>query len=114
MKTLEIITKHGNNVLVIVLKGLLNADTSPGLEKTLIDVVEQESKPQILLDMKELTYISSAGIGCFIGVIKRIRVKQGDLRFCSLDSKVMRVFNLLDMADFFQFFETQEEGVKSF
>ena len=102
-----------NNVEIIELKGILNADTSPKLE-ALLEPMANSDKPLILLHIPELTYISSAGIGCFIGVIKRIRSKDGDIRFSGMVPKVMRVFKLLDMDDFFQFFEEREQGIDSF
>ena len=112
MTILSIDIENVNKVDLITLDGLLNADTSPGLEEKLITLSEQET-PNILLDMDKLSYISSAGIGCFIGVIKRIRNSDGDLRFACVDPKVKRVFLLLDMGDFFQFFESVEKGIAS-
>lgn len=113
MTTLNIDIENVNGVDLIKLDGLLNADTSPKLEEKLIALSEQET-PNILLDMEKLSYISSAGIGCFIGVIKRIRNANGDLRFACVDPKVKRVFLLLDMGDFFQFFDGVEKGIASF
>jgi len=98
---------------VISLDGILNADTTSKVEDALQSLSEGES-PRILIDVPELTYISSAGIGCFIGVIKGIRMKGGDLRFSNMDAKIKRVFRLLDMDDFFQFFSDADEGVASF
>lgn len=113
MTTLNIDIVNINKVDLIRLDGLLNADTSPGLEEKLIQLAKQE-EPKILFDMQNLTYISSAGIGCFIGVIKKIRATNGDLRFAAMGPKVKRVFLLLDMGDFFQFFESVEKGIASF
>ena len=98
---------------IITLAGILNADTSPQLEASL-ETFSEETQPKILLNLPGLTYISSAGVGCFIGVIKRIRTKGGDIRFACMDPKVKRVFNLLDMGDFFHFYSTLEEGIESF
>ncbi len=102
-----------DNIEIITLSGILNADTSPRLE----DVLEKTAeKPvaKIIMYIPELTYISSAGIGCFIGVIKRIRAKGGDIRFVQMDSRVFRVFSLLDMTDFFKTFDSLEKGLESY
>lgn len=102
-----------DNIEIITLNGILNADTSPKLEDVLEKVVEKP-EPKILMFIPELTYISSAGIGCFIGVIKRIRTKGGDIRFVKMDSRVLRVFSLLDMTDFFKTFDSIEKGMDSY
>ncbi|MBU2510147.1 STAS domain-containing protein [bacterium] len=98
---------------IIELAGILNADTSPRLE-ALLEPLANSDNSQILFHIPELTYISSAGIGCFIGVIKRIREKNGDIRFSGMAPKVKRVFKLLDMDDFFKFFDTKEQGIDSY
>ncbi len=102
-----------DTIQVITLEGILNADTSPNLEAVL-EPLSDSDLPLILVHLPDLTYISSAGIGCFIGVIKRIRTKGGDIRFSGMDSKVKRVFRLLDMDDFFRFFSDREEGLESY
>ncbi len=98
---------------VIILDGILNADTSPQLEAVL-EPLSGNDKSCLLFHIPDLTYISSAGIGCFIGVVKRIRTQGGDIRFSETNSKVKRVFELLDMADFFEFHATMEQGLESY
>ncbi len=110
---LNIDHKKEGRVDQVTLEGILNADSSPQLE-TILETIAELEQPQVLVDLPELTYISSAGIGCFIGVIKRIRTKGGDLRFSNMRPNVKRVFILLDMADFFKFFPSLEEGLNSF
>jgi len=110
MEALKIEHQKKDSVDIVELEGILNADTSGNLEELLTTLAEVE-KPLILFDLPELTYISSAGIGCFIGAIKNIRKKGGDIRFSNMSKKVKRVFILLDMDDFFQFFASLDEGV---
>ena len=98
---------------VITLSGILNADTSPGFESMLAPLC-RGPRPLLLIHLPELTYISSAGIGCFIGVIKGVRSRGGDIRFSEMDRKVRRVFRLLDMDDFFHFYDSRGEGIASF
>ncbi len=113
MKTLSLNHEKKGPVDVIILDGILNADTSLKLDELLQPLSELE-KPFLVMDMEKLSYISSAGIGCFIGVVKRIRNKEGDIRFCKIDAKVKRVFELLDMGDFFQFYSNCEDALSSF
>jgi len=110
---LEIRRQKIKDVEVIHLQGVLNADTSPTLEN-LLQELSQASLPMILLCVENIDYISSAGMGCFIGAIGNIRKKQGDLRFCGMQPQVRRIFTLLDMDDFFFHFDSMEKGLASF
>jgi len=105
--------KKKGPVDVITVDGILNADTNPKFEE-ILHPISDEKCPRILLDVSKLTYISSASIGCFIGIIRKIRTKGGDIRFSNMTPKVRRIFQLLDMDDFFLFFSDLDEGIASF
>ncbi len=113
MSALNVNHKKKEIVDIIVLDGILNADTCHLLDKVLQSIVSSE-QPNILMNVSDLTYISSAGIGSFIDVIKGIRNKGGDIRFCKMIPKVIRVFDLLDMKDFFKFYDSIDEGFESY
>lgn len=113
MKTLSITQTKKETVEIITLDGILNADTASRLDD-LLKELSGAARPCLLLDVENLSYISSAGIGCFIGIIKLIRTKKGDIHFLNMQPKVQRVFRLLDMEDFFRFYTDFETAVKGF
>lgn len=113
MTTLSIQQKSHGSIEILQLNGILNADTSPNLDE-ILKVLSETEHPQIIIDMDALTFISSAGISCFIGVIKKIRNKKGDIIFLKPTTKVKRVFQLLDMEDFFQFHQNLEDSIALF
>ncbi len=105
--------EHEGNIDIVTIDGVLNADTSHRLE-SILETLAREKCPKILIDAERLAYISSAGVGCFIGVIQHVRSNKGDLRFSGMTSSVYRVFNLLDLQEFFKFYHNRAEGVASF
>ncbi|MFC1852465.1 STAS domain-containing protein [candidate division CSSED10-310 bacterium] len=113
MVSLDIVADDVNDVSIVRLNGFLNADTSPIFEETLQHIMEQ-NKYKIIVDFKKLEYISSAGVGCFIGNIKRVRKNGGDIVFLLMPPKIQRVFQLLDFQDFFQSFNDELEAVDTF
>lgn len=113
MKTLQIDHKKENQVDILTLDGILNADSAPLLDDMLKELSGADH-PCLVLDMSDLSYISSAGIGCFIGIIKLIRSKGGDIRFYNMQAKVQRVFKLLDMDDFFKFYTDLDTAMADF
>ena len=113
MVSLDVTTREISDIAIIKLKGFLNADTCPLFEETLHGFMEQK-KYKIIVDFEFLEYISSAGVGCFIGNIKLIRKNGGDIRFLSLPPTIKRVFQLLDFQDFFQSYDEQHSAFESF
>ncbi len=113
MAALKLEHEKKETVDVIALDGILNAETIKDFDK-ILQPISDSTFPCIVIEADKLTYISSAGIGSFIDVIKKIRSKKGDIRFCNMGPKVKRVFDLLDMGDFFMFYSDQEEGIVSY
>jgi anti-sigma B factor antagonist len=113
MASLDIVVNEIDGVAILRLKGFLNADTSPQFEESLQRLIDK-AVFKIIVDFQKLEYISSAGVGCFIGNIKRVRKNGGDIRFLSMPAKTQRVFQLLDFQDFFQSFQDENLAVQSF
>ena len=113
MSTLEIKEREYGDVAIISLKGFLNADTSPQFEDSLQQLMTNNLF-KIIVDFSELEYISSAGVGCFIGNIKRVRNNSGDILFLNMPPKTKRVFQLLDFQDFFKSYSDQSEALASY
>lgn len=113
MASLEITTDVREDVVILKIKGFLNADSSPMFEETLQGLMDKNMF-KIIVDFQDLEYISSAGVGCFIGNIKRARNNGGDIRFLLLPPKIERVFQLLDFQDFFKHFNDYDTAIHSY
>lgn len=64
---------------------------------------------KVVLELSELKYIDSTGIGIFINVTKQIRAKGGDLVFFNVNPKILEIFNLVKLNDFVQFFKGEKQ-----
>lgn len=82
-------------VTLLKVKGFIDTTTAPDFEKTFQGVLK-DKKFKIVIDLKDVNYISSAGWGIFISEIKRIRSQKGDLLLVGMNSEVAEVFELLE------------------
>ena len=105
--------KDHENINVVYLKGFLDAHTAPSLENTFANLVEQ-GKYKIVVDFKDLAYISSAGLGVFMAFIEKIRDNGGDIKLASMSDKVFNIFDLLGFPLLYEIFKTEEEAVSKF
>ena len=87
-------TKDAGDINVIYLKGYLDAHTAPVLENTFSDLIDK-SKYSIVVNFKDLAYISSAGLGVFMAFIEKIRENSGDIKLAGMSDKVYNIFDLL-------------------
>jgi anti-sigma B factor antagonist len=106
-------TKYLEEISIINIKGFLDAHTAPVLEEQLQNLIDDE-RFFIIVNFKELTYISSAGLGVFMAFIEKIRDNGGDIKLCCMNEKVFNIFDLLGFPLLYEIFKTEEEAVKKF
>ena len=107
------IRERDDNIHVMELKGYLDAHTTPILEDAFQNLLN-DKKFRIVINCKDLSYISSAGLGVFMGFIEEIREKGGDIKLSNLSQKVYKVFDLLGFPALFDIFEKEEEAKAKF
>ncbi len=113
MEKFEVFRKVMGNVNVINIQGFLDAHTAPDFENELQQIID-ESGYNILVNLDGLQYISSAGLGVFMGVIEDIRNNGGDLKICCAAPKVFKVFDLLGFPSLYEFYDAEDLAIKKF
>jgi anti-sigma B factor antagonist len=113
MNGFQVKRKDIKNVSIVYLKGYLDAHTAPDFEKALQELVD-EDRVRIIVNLSELNYISSAGLGVFMGFIEDVRKKGGDIKLAELTEKVYRVFDLLGFPVLYEIFKKEEEAIKKY
>ncbi len=102
-----------NSVSVIKVGGYIDTTTSAELEHAL-DHLLRAGNYNIVVDLGNVDYISSAGWGIFISEIKGIREKNGDLKLANMIPDVYEVFELLEFHYILKAFDSIEEAVRDF
>ncbi|MGN0496002.1 MAG: STAS domain-containing protein [Lachnospiraceae bacterium] len=89
---MQIIRERMNEKLTIKLSGRLETTTAPDLQK-LVDH-ELEGITELNVDIKELKYISSAGLRVLLAATKRMKAKRGITTIYNANEDVMEVFEI--------------------
>ncbi len=116
MEGIQLSVKHAgvnNNISVIKVGGYIDTTTSAELEHSLESLLKS-SCHNIIIDLANVDYISSAGWGIFISEIKGIREKGGDLKLIGMIPDVYEVFELLEFHYILKAFDTIEEAITDF
>ena len=108
------VTRRDDGELTMVYpQGFLDAHTAPEFEAELQKAIDA-GRVQIVVNCKDLDYISSAGLGVFMGCIEQVRDLGGDIKISNLVPKVFHVFELLGFHQLYDLTETEEEAVGKF
>jgi anti-sigma B factor antagonist len=92
--TIEI--KRNAEKTTIELAGRLDTTTAPALDKTINDDVADAK--DLVLDLRELEYISSAGLRVLLSAQKRMQ-KIGSMKVINVCEAIMEVFEMTGFSD---------------
>ena len=113
MSNFKIEIREAGSISVVNLKGFLDAHTAPELEKVFQKLMEV-NKFNIVVNCKDLNYISSAGLGVFMAYIEDVRKHDGDIKLSTMSPKVYTTFDLLGFPLLYDIMKDDTEAVKKF
>ena len=85
--------------VTITVVGRLDTTTAPALEKAINENVQEEK--HLVLDIKELEYLSSAGLRVLLGAQKKMQ-KIGSMKVRNVCEEIMEIFEMTGFADILQ------------
>jgi len=107
---MEINTRKKDNVLVISLKGRLDAVTAPDFDKKLESLLS-EGENALIINFSELEYISSAGLRSILASAKQLKANDGRMLLAELRGPVKEVFEISGFYSIFQIFESEADAL---
>lgn len=90
---MEIKIEKSENYTVLNLIGRLDTNTAGILENKLTELFDNNEK-FIILNFKNLDYLSSAGLRVLLAAQKRIKSINGDMILKNVNNDVMEVFSI--------------------
>ena len=100
-------------ISVFKLNGRLDSNTSQGFEERIFNAITDGSK-QMVIDFKDIDYISSAGLRVILKATKALNREKGKIMLCSMQDYVKEVFEIAGFDAFLPIVENREEALKSF
>ncbi len=113
MAEFNAVLREKDNINIIDVKGFLDAHTAPDLENILTGLIN-ESKFRVVVNFKELDYISSAGLGVFMAYIEQMRENNGDIKLAEMKTQVYNIFDLLGFPILYDILPTETEALNKF
>lgn len=96
---------------LLKIEGEIDASSSIFLDEAIRDMISSD-KNSLLIDLTNLNYISSAGLGVFMSYIEEVAHKQKKMILFGLNPKVFRVFQILGLHELLTIVDTKEDAEK--
>jgi len=103
------IAESEDGVTSVEVNGHLDSVTSATLEEKLKELIT-DGRVKFIVDLSDVTYISSGGWGIFTGEVRHLRESGGDVVLVGMSPEVYDVYELLGFNEVLKAFPTHTEG----
>jgi len=111
---MEIAVREFKRCTVVEASGRIDSATAPELAEVLNELTD-EGQYNLVLDMGDVDFISSAGLRVLIDTQKRAKqMKRGKLVLADVPEPIYEAFDLAGFVALFDFYDEQVEAVGSF
>ena len=102
------------DVTVLDLKGRLVLDDGDGVLRTRINELADEGRVRLVLNMQDVTYVDSCGVGVLIAKYVSLRKKHGDLKLLNLTPRSHHLMEISKLLNVFEVFDSEDQALRSF
>lgn len=112
--TLRIAERHVEGVTVLDLTGRLVLDQGDATFRERIAELLAGGRIRLLVNLKDVTYIDSAGVGVMVAKMLSARRAGGDMKLLHLTARSHRVMTITKLLTVFEAFDNEQEAIRSF
>lgn len=89
--TINVTNDNGKSIVNLV--GEIDAYTAPQLKETLVPLTKENGQT-VEVDLEDVNYMDSTGLGVFVSALKSTKENKSHLRLVNLQDRVLRLFEI--------------------
>lgn len=106
--------RHAGPVAIVDIAGRVTLGEGAGLLHTAVRNLVAEGHKHILLNLKNATYIDSAGLGEMVGSYATVTNQGGQIKLVNVQNKISDLLQITKLYTVFPAFNNEDEAVRSF
>lgn len=106
---LEIAIDRSDEGCVLTLSGEVDLYTAPNLKQAIVDIVD-DGCTSLVLDLEQVSFIDSSGLGVLISGLRRVKEHGGTLRLVCTKDSILKIFRITGLDKVFPVFATADEA----
>ena len=107
-------SRQEGEVVVFDLKGGLEGGPDSYEIKSVVREMLDKGDRNFLLNLDQVKYVNSTGIGIIASVFSSISNAGGEMKICNANEKVSRVMMITKLLEVFDSYKQEEEALKAF
>ena len=112
--TTKITTMFNLDVAILEPRGsLIGGEETDDIKSKCRDLLEQGNR-KLVIDLKNVSYLNSTGIGTLVAIHTMYKNSQGGIRLCNIGESIQNVFVITKLMSVFDVDETRKAAIAAF
>ena len=107
---LTLTTREADGKTIVAVGGEIDVYTAPKLRDKITELVGQGSY-HLVVDMQQVEFLDSTGLGVLVGGLKKVRAHDGSLQLVCNQDRLLKIFRITGLAKVFVIHETADEAL---
>jgi anti-sigma B factor antagonist len=107
-------TRQAGNVAIVDLSGKITLGENTGILRDELRSLLAQGKKNIILNMKDVGYVDSAGLGELVGAYTTATNQGGAVKLLHLEGKLRDLMQITKLYTIFPAYDDEKEAVASF
>jgi anti-sigma B factor antagonist len=112
--SLKLSVRQAGDVAVVDLAGRITLGEAAGTLRDTLKELLGKGQRNILLNLGEVTYIDSSGLGELVGGFATVANRGGQLKLLDIQSRVRELMQITKLYTVFDIFTDEAEAIRSF
>jgi len=109
---LDVRIHRNSDIPVVGLSGDIDSYTCSKLGKAIVNLIT-DGDLHVVIDMSEVKYIDSSGLGTLVGGLRRVHEQNGNLAITNPSPQIRRIMNLTGLNKVFTLYDNESEAITS-
>jgi anti-sigma B factor antagonist len=110
---MDITANDVDGILTLALKGRLDFASCSTLKKRILEYVK-DGKNNIILNLAQVDFINSSGLGTLVSILKEVRLAKGRLIITNLAAYILEIFEITQLSHIFEIHASEAEALAAY
>ena len=111
---MQIEERAAGDVIILDLKGKMTLGEGDETLKDKVDTLTAQGRKKLVLNLAEVPYIDSAGLGEIVRTYATVSRQGGSLKLLNLTKRIEDLLSITKLLTVFETFDTEAEAINSF
>ena len=107
---LSLQTREVDTRTIVAVGGEIDVYTAPKLRDKITELVG-EGHHQLVIDMENVDFLDSTGLGVLVGGLKKVRAHDGSLQLVCNQDRLLKIFRITGLAKVFVIHESADAAL---